>query len=113
MNEITTPQQVILELNRLMNESQKGIQALYEIEVKVAELDQAYERKLAISILENTGTAQERTAQSKLDSLDEKLALDIGKAELNRVKSKLRAIESAQVAVSVIGRQVELHWKNS
>jgi hypothetical protein len=29
------------------------------------------------------------------------------------VKAKLRAIESAQVAVSVISRQVELHWRNS
>jgi hypothetical protein len=39
MNEILTPADVVAELNRLMQESQKGIVALYEAEIKVAHLD--------------------------------------------------------------------------
>lgn len=113
MNEITTPGQVIAELNRLMGESQKGIQALYEAEIKVAQMDQDFERAISLAVLNSTGTAQERTAHAKLESLEQKLAFDIAKAEMNRIKAKLRAIDSAQVATSVIGRQVELTWKHA
>jgi hypothetical protein len=114
MNDITTPAQVIAELNRLVGESQKGINALYEAEVKVANLDADYERELAVALLNaDGGTAPEKAAKAKLAALDHKLRLDIAKAELNRVKAKLRSMESAQVAVSVIARQVELQWKHS
>jgi len=113
MTDITTPGQVIAELNRLIGESSKGIQALYEAEVNVAHLDQKYERDLALGLLNAEGTIPERTALSKLHASDSKLALDIAKAELNRIKAKLRAIDSAQVATSVIGRQVELQWRTA
>lgn len=113
MENITTPQQVISELNRLIGESQKGIQALYEAEVKVAELDQVYERSLALGFLEADGTIPERTAKSKLAASDAKLAYEISKAEMNRVKAKLRSLESAQMAVSVIAKQVELQWRTA
>ena len=114
MNDITTPQQVILELNRLMGESQKGIAALFDAEIKVAELDAEYEKQLAMGLLNaDGGTAPEKQAKAKLAALPHKLALDIAKAELNRVKAKLRAIDSAQVAVSVIARQVELQWRHA
>lgn len=111
--DITTPQQVISELNRLMDSAQVGIEALYKAEVKVAELDQAYERDLALGLLNATGNVAERSAHAKIAASDSKLALDISKAELNRIKAKLRAIDSAQVATSVISRQVELMWKNA
>lgn len=113
MNEILTPADVIAELNRLMQESQKGIVALYEAEIKVANLDVEHDRAVAVASLEATGTALDRQSTAKLLCADKKLALDIAKAELNRVKAKLRAIDSAQVAVSVIGKQVEFHLRQS
>jgi hypothetical protein len=114
MTDITTPPQVIAELNRLMGESQKGINALYEAEVKVAVLDGEHERTLAVGLLNaEPGTAPEKAARAKLGALEAKLQLDIAKAELNRVKAKLKSIDSAQVAVSVIARQVELQWKHA
>lgn len=111
MSEITTPAQVVLELNRLMAESSKGIEALHRAEVAVAEADLAYERELALAFVNNDGSVADRQAVAKLQAGDKKLALDLAKAELNRVKAKLRAVDSAQVAVSVIGRQVELEYK--
>lgn len=109
--EITTPAQIVQELNRLVTESAKGIEALYAAEIKVAECDAEYERELARSILGNSGTAVDKQAVAKLQAADKKLALDVAKAELNRVKAKMRQLESAQVAVSVIGRHVESEWK--
>jgi hypothetical protein len=113
IEEITTPGQVVAELNRLMRESQKGINALYEAEVKVATLDLAYEREYSLALLNAAGTAPEKTAQAKISAGQAKLDLDVSKAELNRVKAKLRAVESAQVAVSVIAKQVELQWRHA
>jgi hypothetical protein len=121
--DITTPAQVISELNRLMNSSAAGINALFEQEVKVAQLDQQYERDLSLGLL-NAGsdltddqakklTAPEKVAISKLKASEAKLALDIAKAELNRIKSKLKAIDSAIMATGMIGKQVELQWRNA
>jgi hypothetical protein len=121
--DITTPAQVISELNRLMNSSSAGINALFEQEVKVAQLDQQYERDLSLGLL-NAGsdlpdeqskklTSPEKVAISKLKASEAKLALDIGKAELNRIKSKLKAIDSAIMATGMIGKQVELQWRNA
>ena len=123
MDEITTPAQVISELNRLMGESQKGITALYEQEIKVAELEAAFERDAALGLL-NAGqdlpvdqraklTSPEKQALAKLASLDKKLELDLAKAQQNRIKLKLKAIDSAIMATSVIAKQVELQWRNA
>ena len=107
----STPQEVISELTRLMGEMPKGIQALHDAEVKVAEADLVFERKLASSFINNQGSVADRQAVAKLESADEKFALDLAKAELSRVKAKLRSLDSAQVAVSVISRLVELEWR--
>jgi hypothetical protein len=106
-----------------MNSSAAGINALFEQEVKVAQLDQQYERDLSLGLL-NAGsdlpddaakklTAPEKVAISKLKASEAKLALDIAKAELNRIKSKLKAIDSAIMATGMIGKQVELQWRNA
>jgi hypothetical protein len=107
-----TPDSVIGELQRLVGEAQRGVQALYEAELKVAELESEYDKAHAHAIIRSTGTAAERAAQATLTTIDLKLQLQIAKAEFNRVKTKLRAIESAQVATSVIAKQVELLWRH-
>jgi hypothetical protein len=113
MSEIVTPDAVIAELNRLIGEAQRGIEALYSAEVKVAELDAEHEKTYSLALLQQTGgTAPERQAQAKLAALQARLDLDLSRAELSRVKAKLRAIDSAQVAVSVIAKQVELMFRH-
>jgi hypothetical protein len=109
--DVLTPAQVVAEQNRLMAEAQKGIQALYKAEIAVAEADLAYERELALSFVNSDGSVADRQAVAKLQAGEKKLALDFAKAELNRVKAKLRANDSAQVAVSVIARQVENEFR--
>ena len=113
MNEITTPGQVITEMHHLMNESEIAVKALYDAEIKVAELDAAYQRTEALAVLNSEGTAQVRTAIAKIESGESKLALDIAKAELNHIKAHLRRIDSAQIATSVIAKQVELMWRHA
>lgn len=111
MSEILTPSQVVAELNRLMGEQQRGIEALHDAELKVAQADLAYERELAAAFLKNQGSVADRQAVAKLAASNHKLALDIAKAELNRIKAKLRSLDSAQVSVSVIAKLVEAEFR--
>jgi rRNA-processing protein FCF1 len=113
MEDITTPKQVIDELNRLMAESQKGVQALYEAEIKVAELENEYDKTISSALLSSDGTIPERQAKAKLAASEIKLELDIAKAQLSRVKMKLKTLDSAQMATSVIARQVDLQWRHA
>ena len=108
-----TPDSVIVELQRWIGEAQRGVQALYEAELKVAQLDLDNDTAYAHAIIDSTGTAAERAAQATLATATLKFELQVGKAELNRVKTKLRAIESAQVATSVIAKQVDLMWRHA
>ena len=123
MEEITTPAQVISELNILMARSVKGISLMYEQEVTVAELDNAYERDLALGLL-NAGddlspdvqkklTAPEKQAIARLKASESKLALDLAKAQLNRIKATLKQVDTAIMATGMIGKQVELQWRNA
>ena len=123
MEEITTPAQVISELNILMARSVKGISLMYEQEVTVAELDNAYERDLALGLL-NAGddlspdvqkklTAPEKQAIARLKASESKLALDLAKAQLNRIKATLKKVDTAIMATGMIGKQVELQWRNA
>lgn len=109
----TTPQEVIAELTRLMAEMPKGIQALHDAEIKVAQADQEHEKVLAKAFMDLSGSVADRQAIAKLQASDAKFQLDLAKAELNRVKAKLRSMDSAQVAVSVISRLIELEWRRS
>ena len=113
MTDIITPDQVIAELNRLIQESSKGVQALFEAEVKVANLEADYDRLLAQTQLATVGTALDRQATAKLKCVDLNLELNLARAEHNRIKMKLRSIDSAQVAVSVIAKQVEATMRHS
>jgi hypothetical protein len=106
-----TPASIIAELRALTVEAAKGPQAVFNAEQKVAECELAYDTAKARAVISSSGTALEREAQAKLASADEKFALDLAKAEQNRIKLKLRQLESAQVSISVISRLVELEWR--
>lgn len=113
MTDIITPAQVVAELNRLMQESAKGVEALYAAEVKVANLEADYDRALSLAQLETQGTALDRTATARLKCIDINLDLNLARAQHNRIKMKLRSIDSAQVAVSVIAKQVEAQMRHA
>ncbi len=108
-----TPDNVISELHRIQMELEKAPTALFNAEVKLAELEAEVDRIEAIAFLDGEGTGQDRAAKAKLAVSPVKLQRDIAKAELNRVRTKIKVLESAAVSTSVIGKQVELMWKNA
>jgi len=108
MNDLLTPDQVILELRRIQAESSKAPEAIYQAELKLAEAERNAEVVLQKAFIQSQGTVADRTAVSRFQAADARFDADVAKAELNRVKAKAKQLADAGVLVSVMGRQVEL-----
>ena len=92
--------------NNVVSADQKALVERYEHELTAYYKPDSPLEKLQIQRI--------ALCRTKLDALYEleMVKLQIAKAELNRVKAKLRTIEGAQVATSVIAKQVELMWRH-
>lgn len=110
--EIVSPDQVIAKLNELIQTGEKGINALYDAEFKVADRDLAYEKAYQQAFLDAQGTVADRTAVARLKTAEMKFELDMAKVELNRVKAKIKQISDAGTLTAVIAKQVELTFRH-
>lgn len=106
-----TPLTVIAELSRIRAEVQKGISVLYDCECKLADAENAYERELQLAFINAQGTVADRTAISRLQASEKRLQADLAKAEWNRVKAKLKALETAQMGIQTSARLMETELK--
>lgn len=92
---------LIEELARLTQENQKGVTALFEAEVKLAHAEADLDKIEQMAFLKAQGTVADRTAIARLEASESRLQRDLRRAEMNRIKQKVRAIEQAQLALSV------------
>ena len=111
LQQTDTPLGVIRELSLIRAEVQKGIAVLYDSECKLADAENAYERELQLSFINAQGTVADRTAISRLQASEKRLAADLAKAEWNRVKAKLKALETAQMGIQTSARLMETELK--
>jgi hypothetical protein len=110
---VITPDEVIKELQRIQRELEKASTAVYQAELRLADAEHELDTVEAFALLNADGaTAQERAAKAKLDSSAARHVRDVAKAEVNRIRTKIRTLESASVATSVIAKQVELTYRN-
>lgn len=108
------PTNVINELHRIQSELERAPEALYLAEIKLANAENVLDKQESLSMLNaEAGTIAERQAIAKIESASARLDRDLARAEVNRVKTKLKVLESASMATAVIARQVELMWKNA
>ncbi len=110
---ILTPDLVNAELQRIIQESSKAPQAIYEAEKKLAEAEFAYEREKALQFMNAEGTVADREALSKFQSSELRLAADIAKAELNRVRSKAKQLADAGILTATLAKSVEMTYRNA
>jgi hypothetical protein len=101
------PMGVVAELRHIQTEVQRGIAALYDSECKLADTENAYERELQLSFMNAQGTVADRHAISRLQASEKRLLADLAKAEFNRVKAKLKALEMAQMSLQTQSRLIE------
>lgn len=109
--EIISPTHIIQELQRLTAEMDKGSNALYDAECKMADAEAAYDKAVSLAFINNQGTVADRQAVAKLQSLDEKLKADLARAEFNRVKTKMKTLSDQATMMAVMSKNVELQWR--
>jgi hypothetical protein len=109
--EIISPGQIIQELQRLTAEMDKGSNALYDAECKLADAEAAYDKAVSLAFINNQGTVADRQAVAKLQSVETKLQADLARAEFNRVKVKMKTLSDQATMMAVMSKNVELQWR--
>ena len=89
----------------------KGSNALYDAECKLADADAAYDKAVSLAFINNQGTVADRQAVAKLQSVEEKLKADLARAEFNRVKVKMKTLSDQATMMAVMSKNVELLWR--
>jgi len=107
----TTPAGIESELREVIKQIRMGVQALNEAETKAVTLNDEADRIEWRSYIANHGTIKDREALAKLEAADARLAADIARIEVNRVKAKIRALETESMAISVMAKQVAIEWQ--
>lgn len=111
--ELLTPDMIVAELVSVRAEAQKGVVALMDAETKLAEKVREYDTIRAHALLNAKGTVVDREALATLAAEQAKFDMDIARAELNRVKMKLRLLQDAQTNIQSQARMVELTYKTA
>jgi hypothetical protein len=65
-----------------------------------------------LSLLNSEGAVAVREAIAKLDAAEARLAADLAKAELNRIRNKTKQLTDAGMLTATMAKQVELTYKH-
>jgi NADPH-dependent 7-cyano-7-deazaguanine reductase QueF-like protein len=94
------PSELIQELASLTAENRKGVEALYAAEVALAEAEHDLDLIEQKAFIKAQGTVADRTALSRLEAAKSRLQRDLRKAEANRIRMKIKTLETAIMAVA-------------
>lgn len=100
-------QEIQRQLADLIAENQKGATALFESERALAEAEYDLDLVEQKAFLKAQGTVRDREALARLESADKRLQRDLRRAEHNRIKVKIRTIESALMAVATQAKLIQ------
>ena len=105
-------QEIQRQLAELIAENSRGSTALFEAEKALAEAEYDLDLAEQKAYIKASGTVRDREAIAKLESAELRLARDLRKAELNRIKQKVRALETASMVLAtqakLIGQETRL-----
>lgn len=95
------------QLAALTQENDKGADALYEAEVRLAEAEHELDLVEQKAFIKAQGTVADRTALAKLESADARLQRDLRKAEANRIRMKIKSLETNIMAVATQAKLIQ------
>jgi hypothetical protein len=95
---------ILQELSELTAMNRKGVEALFEAEEELAHAEAELDTVEAKAFLDAEGSVAERQARAKLSASEVRLARDVARASVTRIKTKLRVIESEIVAQSTMAK---------
>ena len=99
------------QLAALTQENERGTDALYEAEVRLAQAEHELDLVEQKAYIRAQGTVRDREALAKLESADLRLQRDLRKAEMNRIKIKIKSIEVSIMALATQAKLVQSEMK--
>ena len=106
-----TSSNIVQELYELTQENRKGIEVYAEAMDRLARAENILDKTEAHAFLDAEGSVAERQARAKLASAEARLARDLAKAQVDRVRMKLRMIESAIMAQATAAKIMQAEMK--
>lgn len=88
------------QLADLIAENQRGATALFESERALAEAEYELDTTEQKAFLKASGTVRDREAIARLEAAEKRLQRDLRRAEFNRIKVKIKAIETGIMALA-------------
>jgi hypothetical protein len=101
------PSEIVSQIAQLTAENSKGSEALYEAEVRLAEAEHELDLVEQRAFIKAEGTVADRTALARLEAADSRLQRDLRKAEANRIRMKIKSLESALMAAGTQARLIQ------
>ena len=103
--------QIVQELYELTQENRKGIEFYAEAMDHLARCENQLDKIEAHAFINAEGSVADRTAKAKLTAAEARLERDLAKAQVERVRAKLRMIESAIMAQATAAKMVQAEMK--
>ena len=100
-----TPDEVVDDIRTTRAELLRGSSAIYDAETAAELAELAAQHREDVIFLETEGSVEARKAAARVGAEEATTAAVIARAALNRVKTKIRGLESALVSL-----QAELKW---
>ena len=105
------PSQIAKDLLELSQTNRKGVEALYEAETDLARAESDLDKAEAGAFIQASGSVAERQAIAKLESSELRFERDLAKAKVNRIRVKLRSIESELMALATPSKILQAEMK--
>jgi|TARA_R110000796_G_scaffold44423_3_gene108397 hypothetical protein len=106
-----TPSEIQKLLADLTAENTRGGQALYEAEVRLAEAENELDLVEAKAFIKHSGTVADRQAHARIEAGEVRLQRDLRKAEANRIRVKIRSLESSIMAAQTQAKLLQAEMK--
>lgn len=98
------PSEIAVSLSELTQTNKQGVQALYEAEISLARAELDLDKTEAGAFIHAAGSVAERQAQAKLASAELRFERDLAKAQVTRIRAKIRQIESELMAQATMAK---------
>jgi NADPH-dependent 7-cyano-7-deazaguanine reductase QueF-like protein len=107
-----TPLEIQKQLAELTAENSRGYEALYQAEVALAQAEHDLDLVEQKAFIKHQGTVADRNAVARLEAAEARLERDLRKAEANRIRMKIKAIESALMASATQAKLIQAELRS-
>jgi hypothetical protein len=109
MSELTiTPEQIRANMQMVLGELRKAADAIEQLETIAERSDLLADSAMDVALLEATGTVDERKAQARLKSVEQRDEAIIRRAALNRAKLKAKHLEQTLMTWQSMLKSIQL-----